>query len=160
RDAVLGDERGQLGDAVVDVPHHPGLGNPGFVAIPGRLVAGLGEEARIELAAISLRGADGGPVALAVVRDEAASDDTDAIVRRIAPGCAERTPPWIEHLLARALGKQVGVEARGTARAALGHGGDPERRAAGLHVARPDHHVVEGVAFPAIAEALAREAAS
>src|SRR5262245_34830621 len=60
-DAVLGDERGQLGDAVVDVSHHPGLGNAGLVPVPGDVAPGLGEEARVELAAIALRRTDGGP---------------------------------------------------------------------------------------------------
>src|SRR5262249_32215271 len=84
-DAVLGDERGRLGDAVVDVSHHPGLGNAGLVPVPGDVAPGLGEEARVELAAIALRRTDGGPVALALVRDETASNDAHAVTLGIAP---------------------------------------------------------------------------
>src|ERR1700748_3152373 len=43
-------------------------------------------------------------------------------------------------------------------RAGLRHRSDPERRAPRLHVARPDHHVVEIVAFAMETELLAGEA--
>lgn len=120
----------------------------------------LGEEPRVELAAIALGRAHGRPVALGIVGHEAGSDDADAIVGGIAAGRRQRLTPGIEHLVARPLRQEMAVEPRGAPGAAGGHRREPQRRSAGLHVARMDHDVVEIVARAVEAEALAREAAT
>src|SRR5262245_5965848 len=92
-DAVLGDEGRQLAHAVVGVADHPRLRDARAVALHGLEAAGLGEEARIELAAIALGRAHRGPVAFAVVGDETATDDPHAVAGRISPGRLQRLLP-------------------------------------------------------------------
>src|SRR5690242_15036702 len=112
-DAVLGDEGRELGDAVLDVAHHPGLGNARAGAIPGALLTRLGEEPVVELAAVPLGRAHRRPLALGVVRDEAGADDAHAPRLRRAPGRPPGRAPGVEDVGTLALRQQVGVEARG-----------------------------------------------
>ena len=159
--AVLLDEGRELGDAVVDVAHDPGLrdalglGDAGDAAV----AAGLGAELVVDLHAPPLGDPHRRPVALAVVGDEAGADDADAMGGGIAPLLLELRQPRIERARPLALRQQVRAEARGPQRAGLRHRGDPQRRAARLHVARRDLHVLEIVALALEAELLAGEGA-
>ena len=73
------------------------------------------------------------------------------------PSASSFASPGIERLPARSLRQQVGADPRGAQRPRLRHRRHPERRPAGLHVARRDLHVREVVALAGIAERLAGE---
>ena len=76
----------------------------------------------------------------------------------IASGVCEFPSPDIQGGAAVALGQQVALEAGGTAGASGRHGGHPKRRAAFLHEAGGDLHVLKLVALAAIGKPLSGEA--
>ena len=145
---------------MLDVADHPCLRDAGLARVARNAAGGalVLVEAAIDLAAIALGGAHGRPVAFGVVGHEAGADDADAVAVGVAARRLQRRAPRIEHHRARALRQEVAVIACRALRAGLRHRGDPERRAALLHVARPDHHVVEIVALAMETELLAGEA--
>src|SRR5437879_301069 len=100
---MLRDERRQLGDAMLDGLHHPRLRYPRSRAIPRAVLPTLREEPVVELAAILLGRAHGGPVALRMVGHEARADDADATLGRIPTCGAHGLAPWVEHLRTLAL---------------------------------------------------------
>src|SRR6516225_7424346 len=134
-DAVLAHEGCQLSHAVLDVADHPSLRDAGLARLARNAARGalVLVKAAIDLAAIALGGAHGR--------------------QRL-----QHRAPRIEHFFPRTLRQEVAVIASRTLCAGLRHRRDPERRTARLHVARPDHDVVEIVALAMETELLADEA--
>ena len=90
----------ELGHAMIDVAHHPGLGDPlglgdaGDAAMSARFLA----KPIVDFHAPPLGDAHRAPVALAIVGDQAGANDADAMARRVAALQPQLRRPGIERL--------------------------------------------------------------
>src|SRR5262245_6665707 len=91
-DAVLLDECGQLAYAMRDVADDPRLGNPRTLPGESHVVAGLGEEPRVELAAVAL-----GPAHRRPISGSSVTKHERMMPTRKSPGLRPASPSAARH---------------------------------------------------------------